>query len=79
MDYYEIVKKLVGPIKPVGETHTDDKRYINLEKTIGLISELLADIKDLEYYAKRQEWSMKKAGKRAEKFFNEIKCEFLDE
>lgn len=31
MDIYEVVTKLVGPIDPAGETHTDKKRFENLK------------------------------------------------
>ena len=31
MDVYEIVGKLVGPIDPIGETQTDERRFENLK------------------------------------------------
>lgn len=32
MDIYKIVKKLIGNIKPVGETNRDEKRLVNLNE-----------------------------------------------
>ena len=31
MEIIDIVRKLTGLIEPVGETHTDDKRFENLQ------------------------------------------------
>lgn len=73
MEMYDVVKKLLGPIEPVGETNTDDKRYKNLEDTITLIDKLLFDINQITPNATRDEASMKKAGKKAIQFLSEIK------
>jgi len=44
---YSIVLKLIGPINPVGESHTDDKRYENLRATSMLVENLVSDIQDV--------------------------------
>jgi len=73
MELKEIVYKLVGRIDPVGEHHTDKVRYENLETMIGLVDSLLADIDRVAYENKdRVEDSMKSAGKRASKFFDDL-------
>ena len=36
MDYYEVVKKLIGEVDPVGETHIDNERFENLKKNDGI-------------------------------------------
>ena len=70
MDVYEVTKKLIGPIEPVGETQTDAKRYENLKDMIDLTESLIAEIGDVARFNKdRHEHSMSQAGKRAHKFF----------
>jgi DUF1009 family protein len=73
IDVYEVAKKLLGPIEPVGETRTDDERYENLEATIEVVNKLLFDIAQVAVNKDRVEHSMKKAGERAQKFLNEVK------
>ncbi len=48
MDIYEVVMKLAGQVEPVGETHTDDKRYENLQQLTALTEQLLTDICSIE-------------------------------
>jgi hypothetical protein len=72
MNINEVVKKILGPIDPIGETNTDDKRLINLQNTIKVVDELLSDIKYVAEYSNCQAHSMNKAGKLAERFLNEI-------
>ena len=73
MDIYDVVKKLTGEIVPVGSTHIDDQRFDNLELTIGLVDRLLSDIDTVAQQKTRVEASIKKAGERASKFFNDMK------
>ena len=40
---YALAKQLIGPINPVGETHTDNKRFENLESFYCILSDLLDD------------------------------------
>ena len=73
IDVYELVIKLVGPIAPVGETHTDDKRFENLKAMTELVDKLLTDIDDVAYLNKdRQEYSMKTAAEFASAFYDKI-------
>lgn len=41
MELIDVVMKLVGPVDPVGETHTDDKRLDNLVVLRDLTRKLL--------------------------------------
>ena len=41
MEVYDVVKKLIGPIEPVGESHTDEKRFENLKALTELVDSLL--------------------------------------
>jgi hypothetical protein len=69
MTHLLFVNKLIGPIEPVGETATDDKRYENLKAQCELVEQLILDI---QYVAKnnksRTEYSMKRAGEYADRF-----------
>jgi len=73
MEIYDVVKKLLGEIEPVGETHVDDKRFENLSATTLLVDKLLFDISQVAVSASRQEYSMSRAGKHAEQFLKDIK------
>ena len=72
MTYLEIVKKLIGNIKPVGETTEDDKRFENLKALAFLTDELLTEIDNVAYrYKDSHEFSVKRASEFASKFQNE--------
>lgn len=73
MEVYDVVKKLIGPIEPIGETNSDNKRYSNLVDTIDLVDELVSDINRVAACTTCHEYSMNKAGKRAEQFLKDIK------
>ena len=72
MKDYETIKKILGQIKPVGETYEDSARATNLDNTISLVKLLLDDIRDVAKGKDRIEWSIKTAGKTADKFINEL-------
>ena len=71
-DIYDVVVKLIGPINPVGESHTDDKRFKNLTVMVDLIEQLLTDIVYVIPAKERHEYSMKKAGEYADNFYTSI-------
>jgi len=72
MEIYDIVKKLIGEINPVGETNTDDKRFENLKATINLIDELLLDIDKVAENKDRCEFSIKRAGEYTYKYLEQL-------
>lgn len=73
MDIYEIVKKLVGKIDPVGESNTDEDRFENLKVMTALVDSLLTDIDYvITLNANRTEYSRKRAGEFARKFFDRM-------
>ena len=72
LNVYEVVNKLIGEITPVGETNEDAKRFENLEQIIILIEKLVWEIEKISEYENRVEYSMKKIGKRASEFRNEL-------
>ena len=70
MDIHEIVKKLVGEIRPVGETNEDNRRFENLKAMCELTEKLLADIDRVAWGKNRAEYSISRAGKYASDFFD---------
>ncbi len=76
MEIIDVVKKLVGDIEPIGETHTDSKRLDNLKVMTALVDELLGNI----YYVSKEkdciEHSRKQAGNHAYKFLEYITKEY---
>lgn len=72
MTNYDVVKKLIGRIDSVGESHTDSKRFENLKETCQLVDELITDIANEASNSRAFEHSRKKSGEYAEKFLNRI-------
>lgn len=73
MNHYEIVKKITGPINPIGVTETDTERFENLKDTLDLIYILVGEIKFIASKAGAQEHSINKAGTYAKEFLIAIK------
>lgn len=69
---YEVIKKLVGNIAPIGETNEDDKRFENLKVLTDLLDQLLFDIDHVARQKNRQEHSIQRAGKYASNFFDRL-------
>ena len=72
MNYREIVYKLVGPIGPIGETHTDAGRLGNLYEMESLVDCLLSDIAEVAKGADSDMHSVSVAGKEAAMFLKHI-------
>ena len=73
MTLHKMVKKLIGNINPVGEIHTDNARFENLIVMTELVDALLTDIDMVTANnLNRQEFSRKRAGEFASKFFDQI-------
>lgn len=73
IDYYKVITKMLGPIKPIGETNTDEKRNIVLSEVFGLVDSLIDDIADVAQYKDRSEYSMGRAGQRAADYLRNLK------
>jgi len=73
MEIYVVVKKLIGPINPVGETNEDNRRFENLSELANLMSSLMDDIYDVSKNSDRQEYSLMRAGKFAEGLIEGLK------
>lgn len=71
MTHKEIVTKLIGEIRPVGETNTDNQRLENLKVLCGLVEDLAWEIYRVGYdFKDRQEWSLKQASDYAQNFLS---------
>lgn len=73
MTHYEIIKKLIGPIEPVGETNEDKQRFVNLQKTIKLVDMLLSNIEEVSANKDAPEYSVFQSGKEADEFLNDLR------
>lgn len=49
MTTFEIVKKLIGPINPVGCSSRDEERFENLKNMIELMDQIHSEIDDIAY------------------------------
>lgn len=75
MDIYEIVKKLVGEIDPIGDSIVDRERLENLKTLTTLVDKLVYDINSIIPNKDRVEWSMKQAGEFADNFMDSLGIE----
>ncbi len=68
----DVVMALIGNIEPVGETTADEKAYENLlclEETLDILHD---EIQFLLPNLKRYEYSMKRQGEEAKKYFESL-------
>ncbi len=72
MTNHEVIKKLVGEIRPVGESNTDAERLENLKEMCHLVEMLLMDIVDMVHDNKDDmQGSVRKCGDYADNFLKE--------
>ena len=74
MNNVDVIKKLIGAVQPVGETHMDTQRLENLKEMCDVTRELMSTIYHV-YNSSRndQRFSMKKASDYAKLFLIEIR------
>jgi len=73
MDIYEIVKKLVGEIEPVGASHIDKHTFENLKVMTDLVDKLHTDLDNIAYQNKdAKEESIKQSVDFINKFFDRL-------
>ena len=73
MELYDVVIKLVGPIRPIGETHEDDRSFENLKVLLVLMDRLMSDINKIaKDNVERTEFSMRRAGEICDTFLGSI-------
>ena len=77
MEIYDVVKKLIGEIEPVGSSHIDKERFENLKVMISLLNKILTDLECIRYDNQNmQEDSIKQCVKCIEDFYKYIAKEF---
>ena len=73
---YEVLTKLIGPIRPVGCGSIDPERHENLKKFIEVFDKMHVEIDDIAYkFSNRHEASMKKSGDIATAHINSMGIE----
>lgn len=69
----DVIRKIIGPIDPVGETHEDEKRFENLKTFCETLDIMLEDLNKVSKNISHYESSRIKAGTRADEFLEETK------
>ena len=73
MTHHEIVKKLIGPIMPVGESHADEDRFRNLQDHIDLVDDLVRELHSVADLGERYEASIKRSAAEARAALNGLR------
>lgn len=60
-----LVRQLIGPTFPVGETTSDNTRFENLKELCELVNSLISDIDAVAFDRNSHEFSVKRAGEYA--------------
>jgi hypothetical protein len=71
----DVVRRLVGPVHPVGETNTDYERLENLKQLTELVDFLVYDINRVRSNKNRPEFSMELLGDFADQFLTKFGIE----
>lgn len=70
----DVVKKLVGPIRPVGESRADKTRLENLKAMVKVIDELVEEVDNVAIdFKDYSEHSIKVANKYAKDFIDNLR------
>ena len=79
MELYDLVKRLVGDIKPIGESDIDSIRLTNLKEMTTLVEKLVYDIVRVSHNKTRIEFSVQTAGEHAHRFLEDLKGSLDDD
>jgi hypothetical protein len=74
-DAYDVVMRLVGPVRAVGDSRIDSERLVNLNHLTQVVEKLLQEISEAAMTANRQEASMKAIGVVARDFLRSLRSE----
>jgi len=78
MEIIDIVRKLIGPIEPVGASHIDPGRLENLEAMAALVDDLIMDIHHVSKDKNRCEDSVMQCGKYADRYLASLQGELIE-
>lgn len=74
MTHHDIVKKLIGPINPVGDSAIDKERLENLKDFCTLVESLVYDLDDLKSnFINSKEHSVHEIARQAERTLEDIR------
>jgi hypothetical protein len=76
MTYTEIVNKMIGEIRPAGDSGIDVERLDNLKSMCSLVNELITHIADVAKLKDSNEHSVSKAGNTASEFLVDLEDRF---
>ena len=70
---YDVVRKLVGPIRPVGETTQDNARFESLKVMCALMDLIHSDLDAIAYdYRNDKQFSIKRSVEYVDEFLDKI-------
>lgn len=73
MEVYDVVMKLIGPVRPIGESNEDGRRYENLKNLTHLMDQIHSTIDEIAYTCKNDHrFSIKRAGEHCDEFLTNI-------
>lgn len=72
MELIDVVKKLNGPIGPVGDSVVDGNRYQNLEQMLDMLDTLIDDVCAVSKERNAHQSSLQKAGKKAHQWLCDV-------
>ncbi len=67
----DLVMRMIGEIEPVGETNTDNARFVHLQILLNTLDILINEVTFVLPNERRYEASMKKAGKEVRTWLKE--------
>ena len=70
MELRDVVRKLVGPVKGIGEHNADQERLENMKTMCLLIEDLLSDVENAYGDADSPQASVKAIGEQAKHFID---------
>ena len=76
IDIIAVTKKLIGEVKPIGESNADFERYNNLIYQMSIIEQLLQDVIAISKLD-NNEYSIRKDAQRSKDWLEHIKSEYL--
>ena len=74
---YEIVNRLIGPFRPLGDASCDMDRLMRLDEVIDLTRSLFEDIRSVSETIHNGEESIMNARKMAAKFLEELASDLV--
>ena len=73
MTYFDVVKKLIGPVHAIGSSDVDASREQNLKAMTDLIGYLVSEVQHAAKTKDRPESSMARIGKKAQEALDELR------